>query len=74
MDTEGYKNALTDGLPTEDGSYLVIFKDEDPVPQLFVRYTREDGSHTWSGLNRQNVEDDRILLYKRILITPDRKR
>lgn len=73
MDAEGYKNVLMDGPPTEDGSYLVILKDEDPIPQLLVRYTKEDGSHLWSALNRSTIQDDRILLYKRILITPDRK-
>ena len=70
---ETYKDVLVDGLPTEDGGYLVILKDVSPVPRLLVRYTNEDGSRTWTSTDRQNIEEDRILMYKRILITPDRR-
>ena len=69
---EGYKNVLIDGLPDEDGSYLMILKDEIPSPRLFVRYTQPDGSRSWVSTNGARIDETKIILYKRILITPDK--
>jgi hypothetical protein len=69
---EGYKNVLTDGPPREDGGYLVVLEgDEQSVPQLFIRFTQKDGSRVWVSADHKKIEEQRILLYKRILITPD---
>ena len=70
---EGYKNILTDGPPDEDGSYLLILKNESSIPRLFVRSTVADGSIQWVSLNRESISEDRIGLYKRILVTPEAK-
>ena len=70
---EGYKNVLIDGLPDEEGSYLVILKDEHPTPHLFVRYANEDGSGRWISLQNQVIDEERIALYKRILVAPESK-
>ena len=68
---EGYKNILIDGPPDEDGSYLLILKNETSVPRLFVRSTIADGSVQWVSMNRESISEDRIGLYKRILVTPE---
>ncbi len=73
MDLEGYKNVLVDGLPREDGAYLVVLKGETGVPRLFVRFTQEDGSRFWVSAEHKKIAEEMITLYKRILITPDRK-
>jgi hypothetical protein len=73
MDLEGYKNIITDGPPQEDGAYLVTLKDEVPMPRLFVRFTQPDGSRIWTSTNHGKINEDSIVLYKRILITPGNK-
>ena len=69
---EGYKNILIDGPPDEDGSYLLILKNEPSVPRLFVRSTVA-GSIRWVSLNHESISEDRIGLYKRILIAAEAK-
>ena len=69
---EGYKNVLTDGFPTEDGSYLMVLKDESS-PRLFVLYTQTDGKRRCVSAQGTQIDPDRITLYKRILITPDKR-
>ena len=69
---DGYKSVLTDGPPSEDGGYLVILQDdENSIPQLFIRFTQKDGSRVWVSTDHKKLEEPQILLYKRILITPD---
>ena len=70
---EGYKNVLTDGLPDEDGSYLVILKGETATPRLFVLYKQPDGSRLLVSVNGTKIEEEQISMYKRILITPDKR-
>jgi hypothetical protein len=66
---EGYKHVLYEGLPQEDGSYLLILKG-DYIPRLFVRYS-SDGNRKWVSPDRRQIEEADILMYKRILITPE---
>jgi hypothetical protein len=70
---EGYKNVLTDGLPDEDGSYLMILKGEISTPRLFVLYKQPDGTRLLVSVDGTKIQDDQISMYKRILITPDQR-
>ena len=70
---EGYKSVLRDGLPDEDGSYLIILKDEAPTPRLFVLYNQPDGTRLLVSVNGTKIDENQISMYKRILITPDKR-
>ena len=74
MDLEGYQNVFADGLPSEDGAYMAVLSDDDPVSQLLVRSTTDDGKAVWTSADRKRINEDSILLYKRMLITPDPKK
>ena len=63
---DGYKRVSLDGLPKEDGSYLILFLLEEELgPHLCVRFTNSDGSITWAGTEYQAVHEADISLYIR---------
>ena len=71
---EDFKRVVTDGLPFEDGNYLLIIKGEHPAPLLSVRYTHEDGKVIWVRFDSKQIIEDQITMYKKILITPEAKK
>jgi hypothetical protein len=70
-----FKRVSIDGLPKEDGSYLLVLLNgngEESGPRLCTRYTQEDGKHLWISTNRSEIQEEQISIYKKVMITPER--
>ena len=70
--TDGFKRVSIEGLPKEDGSYIILLLLEEHRPMLFLRYTNPDGSVMWIGTDRSQIQEQDISLYKKVLITSGR--
>jgi len=68
---DGYKRVSIDGLPNQDGPYLVLLLLEEDRSQLCDRFTDSDGSVTWISTNQTQIKEEDISVYKKLLITPE---
>ena len=68
---DGYKRVSIDGLPNQDGSYLVLLLLEEDRSQLCDRLTDADGSVTWISTDHNQIKEEDISVYKKVLISPE---
>jgi len=59
-----FSDVLIDGLPQEDGAYLIFLHG---AKELFaVRYTLSDGRRIWAAGRGRFIEEEKICLYWRV--------
>ena len=64
-----FKDVLIDGLPKEDGAYLVLLNgatEHGARERYLVRYTFPDGRRIWAGGTGCQINESEIVMYLRI--------